>query len=212
MPGSESMKVGAMQREGTGWLVRGAVVLGVVAAIVTVIAATRDYGKPLPLDIGYEASLPAGVMPVDAPNIGRLAGWRVAEPADFSGAVKTWLRDNDQAAHGRVAGDFTGTGSGAADAAYLFVRDEGGKRRISLVGHGAGYYDVSFDQLDGIARLPHRFIERVEWAAPLPGQPDGDGLVLIMNGEDPQSAVVLFVKDQKIISGKPANYQRMRLE
>ena len=211
MPGSESMKVHAMQREGTSWLVRGAVVLGVVAAIVTVFTATRDHGKPLPMDIGHEAGLPEGVMPVDAQSMTRLEGFRVAEEADFSGAVKGWLRDNDQPARGRIAGDFTGLG-GSSDAAYLLINDTSGKRRIALVGHGSGYYDVSFDKLDGIGRLPHRFIERVEWEAPLPAQPDGDGLVLVLDGQDPHSAVVLFLKDKKIVSGKPVNYQRMRLE
>ncbi|MDP9267916.1 MAG: hypothetical protein M3P27_06265 [Acidobacteriota bacterium] len=211
MPGSESMKIRALQREDTSWVLRGAVVLGVVAAIVTVVTATRDHGKPPPMDIGHEASLPAGVMPVDAQNIARIEGWRVAEDADFGGAVKGWLRDNDQPAQGRLAGDFTGLG-GATDAAYLLINDASRKRRIVLVGHGSGYYDVSFDKLDGIARLPHRFIERVEWASPLAVGPDGDGLVLILDGEDPKSAVALFLKDKKIVSGKPVDYQRMRLE
>src|SRR4029079_15649945 len=131
--------------------------------------------------------------------------------ADFGGAVKSWLRDNDQPAQARVAGDFTGQG-GSSDAAYLFINEATGKRRIVFVGHGSAYYDVNFDKLDGIARLPHRFIDRVDWASPLAAPPDGDGLVLVLDGEDPQSAVVLFLKDKKIVSAKPANYQRMRLE
>jgi len=211
MPGSESMKIRAMEREGTSLVVRGAVVLGVVAAIVTVVAATRDYGKPVPMDIGHESSLPAGILPVDAQYMARLTGWRVAEEPDFSGAAKSWLQNSDKSAQGRLAGDFTGSG-GTSDAAYLLVNDDSGKRRIVLVGHGTGYYDVSFDKLDGIGLLPHRFIDRVEWAAPLPAPPDGDGLVLVLDGEDAQSALVIFLKDKKIISGKPANYQRMRLE
>ncbi|MBI2678260.1 MAG: hypothetical protein HYX28_05725 [Candidatus Koribacter versatilis] len=211
MPGSETVKIRALQREGTSWILRGAVALGVIAAIVTIVAATQDYGKPAPMDIGRDAQLPAGVLPVDAQAMTKLDHWRVAQESDFSGAALTWLRDNDEKPAGRMGGDFTGFGGGT-DAAYLLINEDSGKRRIVLVGHGNAYYDVGFDKLDGIAVLPHRFIDRVEWAAPLALQPDGDGLVLVLDGEDAKSAIVLFLKDRKLISAKPVNYQRMRLE
>jgi hypothetical protein len=212
LPGSESMKIRAMKREGTSWVLRGAVALGVIAAVITVIAATQDYGKPQQtLDIPADASLPAGILPVDARTMQKLDRWRVAQESDFTGAVLSWLRDNDERAEGRMAGDYTGLG-GNLDAGYLLINQDSGKRRIVLVGHGVTFYDVGFDKLDGIGVLPHRFIERTEWAAPLPLQPDGDGLVLVLDGQDPNSAIVLFLKDKKLISAKPANYQRMRLE
>src|SRR5205085_942517 len=66
MPGSESMKIRAMQREGTSWILRAAVALGVIAAVVTVIAATQDYGKPQPVDVAGDTTLPAGILPMDA--------------------------------------------------------------------------------------------------------------------------------------------------
>jgi hypothetical protein len=211
MPGSESMKIRAMKREGTSWVLRAAVALGVIAAIVTVIAATRDYGKPQPVEVAGDTTLPAGILPMDARSMVKLDHWRVAQESDFSGAALSWLRDNDQRAEGRMAGDYTGLG-GSPDAGYLLINEDSGKRRIVLVGHGNTYYDVGFDKVDAIAVLPHRFIERTEWATPLTLQPDGDGFVVVLDGQDPNSAIVLFLKDKKLISAKPANYQRMRLE
>src|SRR3954470_2426799 len=210
MPGSESGKVRAMQREGSSWLVRGAVAAGVIAAVVTVVAATQDYGKPAEQISAGDSKLPAGLLPADAAFLTRLDGWRVAGESDFGGAAVAWMRDNDQKAEGRVTGDFTGLG-GIADVAYLLTNGAG-KKRVTIVGHGAGYYDVTFDKVAGIALLPHRYLDRVEWTAPLSAKPDGDGLVVVMDGVDPQSADVLFLKDKRIISAKPVNFQRMRLE
>jgi hypothetical protein len=211
MPGSESMKIRAMQREGSSWVVRGAVAAGVIAAVVTVVAASQDYGKPADQIGAGGSKLPAGLLPADAQYMTRLDGWRVAGENDFGGAAVSWMRDNDQKAQGRITGDFTGIG-GIPDVAYLLTNDATGKRRVAIVGHGAGYYDVTFDKVDGIALLPHRYIDRVEWTTPLTAKPDGDGVVVVTNGEDPQSAVVLFLKDKKVISAKPANFQRTRLE
>lgn len=210
MPGSESMKIAAMQRERTSWLVRGAVAVGAIAAVITVVAATRDYGKPPQIDVGQQALLPAGVRPVDAQNMLRLEGWRLAEPSDFAPSSLGWLRGNGQEPGGRVEADFVGDGTGA-DSAYLLVNDETGKKRVVMVGHGANYYDVEFDRLDAIARLPQRFMDGVEWSAPLLAQPDGDGLVLVPDGNDRASAIVLFLRDRKLISAKPADFERLPL-
>jgi hypothetical protein len=209
MPGSESMKIHAMQREGSSWLVRGAVAIGAVAAVVTVVAATHDYGKPPTLDVGRESTLPAGIRPADGQYMLRLEGWRLAHPDDFTGAAAGWMRGNGQPFDGRLEGDFTGEGGG--DSAYLLVNDATGKRRIVIVGHGSSYYDVEFNSIAGFGRLPQRYTDGVEWSAPIAGGSDGDGLVLVFDGNDPHSAIVLFLQDKRIVSGKPADYQRTRL-
>jgi hypothetical protein len=210
MPGSETMKVRAMQREGSSWLVRGAVAFGAIAAVVTVVAATQDFGKLPRIDAGQDATLPAGILPSDAQYMTKLQGWRLAEPSDFSGAATAWLRDNGKQPAGRITGDFTGQGGG--DAAYLLINDETGKRRVAIVGHGAAYFDVDFPQVAAIGHMSSRLIESTEWAAPLIQPPDGDGLVIVFDASDPNSAIVLFLKDGRILSGKPADFQRVRLE
>lgn len=210
MPGSESMKVRAMQREGSSWLVRGAVAVGAVAAVITVVAATQDFGKPTLVDISHDKALPAGVLPADAAFITKLDGWRLAQPSDFSGAGAAWLRDNDKQPAGRIEGDFTGTGG--SDAAYLLVNDSTGRRRVVLVGHGSEFFDVEFPQVAAFGIMPRRLADAVEWSAPPIQPPDGDGLVIVLNGDDPNSSTVLFLKDQRLLSAKPADYQRVRLE
>lgn len=211
MPGSESMKIRAMQREGSSWLVRAAVAIGAVAAVVTVIAATQDYGKPPKLDVSRDASLPAGVLPADAQFMGNLDGWRVATAEDFQPATMGWLRDNDTEPAGRITGDFTGMGSGT-DVVYLLVNTNNGNKRVVMLGHGTSYYDVNFPSVAAIARMPKSLVASTEWAAKPIGTPDGDGLVVIGDGTDNNSGMVLFLSNGKITSGKPADYTRVRLE
>jgi hypothetical protein len=210
MPGSESVKIQAMQREGSSWLVRGTVAIGAIAAVVTVVAATQDFGKAPRLDVSREATLPAGIRPADAQNMLRLEGWRVAEPSDFSNAGLGWMRGNGQEPGGRIEADFVGAGN-STDSAYLLINDQTGKRRVVMVGHGSGFYDVEFDHIDAVARLRSRYMSNVAWSMPLAGDPDGDGLVLVLNAADPDASLVLYLKDRRLMSGKPADYQRVRL-
>lgn len=210
MPGSETLKISAMQREGSSWLVRGAVIVGAIAAVITVVLATREYGKPAQIDVGRESTLPAGIRPVDASVMLRLEGWRVAEPADFGPAAAGWLRGSGQEPSGRIEGDFVGDGS-ATDAAYLLVNQSTGKKRIVMVGHGSGFYDVEFDRLDGVGRLRKRYLDGVPWEKPLVAPPDGDALVLVLDGNDPASGVVVYLNERRVYSAKPADYQRIRL-
>jgi hypothetical protein len=211
MPGSESMKIKAMQREGSSWLVRAAVVVGAVAAVVTVVAATQDYGKPQKIDFSRDASLPAGILPADAQFMGNLDGWRVATAGDFQPATIGWLRDNDREPAGRIEGDFTGLGSGN-DVVYFLVNTSNGNKRVAMLGHGASYYDVNFPSIAAIGRLPKQLVNTIEWKAAPVGTPDGDGLVIVADGNDNTSGIVLFLSGGKIISGKPADYTRLRLE
>ena len=211
MPGSESMKIKAMQREGSSWLVRAAVVIGAVAAVVTVVAATQDYGKPQKIDFSRDASLPTGIMPADAQFMGNLDGWRLATAEDFQPAAIGWLRDNDKEPVGRIEGDFTGLGSGT-DVVYFLVNVSNGNRRIAMVGHGTSYYDVNFPSIAAVGRLPKALANTVDWKAAPVGTPDGDGLVIVTDGNDNTSGIVLFLSGGKIISGKPADYTRLRLE
>ena len=49
-----------------------------IAAVVTVIAATQDYGKPQPVDVAGDTTIPAGILPMDARSMVKLDHWRVA--------------------------------------------------------------------------------------------------------------------------------------
>jgi len=210
MPGSETVKIQAMQREGSSWVLRAAVAVGVVAAVATVVIATRDFGKAEKLDVSREASLPAGIWPADAHMMIRLEGWRVAQPSDFGNAGLSWMRGNGQEPGGRIAADFVGAGN-PADAAYVLVNDQTGQKRVVMVGRGSGYYDVHFDRLDAVARVHRRTMDSQPWAAPLVAQPDGDGLLLVLDMANPESGLIVYLKDRRVQSGKPTDYERVRV-
>jgi len=209
MPGSESVKIQAMQRERSSWPVKAAVAVGAIVAVVTVVAATRDYGKPSHEDIGQNIDVPSGMTANDAQLIVHLQGWRVAKEEDFSSTMRGWLRDNSQTAGGRLVGDFTG--QGASESAYLLIDDETGKRRVVVVGHGAIRYDAIFDKVTGIGRVNSGSIERNEWELKPQGKPDGEGLMVVFGGEQASDALVVFLEGQKLLAGKPADYQSLRL-
>jgi hypothetical protein len=211
MPGSESMKIRAMQREGSSWLVRAAVIVGALAAVFAVVAATQDYGKPPKLDPGGNVNLPAGIMPADAISMGNLDGWRVATADDFQPAAVGWLRDNDTAPAGRITGDFSGQSFGT-DVAYFLINTNNGHKRIVILGHGTSYYDVQFDNVAAIARLPKAVAGNAQWKVPPSSTPDGDGLVIVGDGNDTASGLVIFLGSGKVISVRPADYTRLRLE
>ena len=209
MPGSESVKIRAMERERSSWVVKAAVALGALVAVITVVAATRDYGKPPAIDIGQNIDVPQGMTASDAQLIPNLKDWRVAKEEEFSGSMRGWLRDNGQAAGSRLVGDFTG--QGASESAYLLVNAADGKRRVVVIGHGAVRYDAIFNRVDGIGRVSPDNIDRAEWELKPEGKPLGEGLVIVFNSEQANDALVVYDEGQKLAAGKPVDYQRLRL-
>jgi len=209
MPGSESVKIQAMQRERSSWPVKAAVAVGAIVAVVTVVAATRDYGKPSHEDIGQNIDVPSGMTANDAQLIVHLQGWRVAKEEDFSSTMRGWLRDNSQTAGGRLVGNFTGQGANRKD--RRLSENQTGKRRVVVVGHGAIRYDAIFDKVTGIGRVNSGSIERNEWELKPQGKPDGEGLMVVFGGEQASDALVVFLEGQKLLAGKPADYQSLRL-
>lgn len=209
MPGSESVKIQAMQRERSSWIVKATVAAGILVTVITVVAATREYGKPPDVDIGQNIDVPPGMTASDAQLVPNLKGWRVAKEEEFSSVMRGWLRDNRQAAGTRLIGDFTG--QGRSESAYLLVNLEDGKRRVVVLGHGAILYDAVFAKVTGIGRVSPDNIDRIEWEMKPQGKPAGEGLVIVFTGDQPNDALVLFVEGQKLLAGKPADYQRLRL-
>lgn len=210
MPGSESVKIRAMQREGSSWLVRAAVIAGAIAAVVTVVVATREYGKPREEDqVNAADRTPEGVLPLEAPLIPGVSRWRLAQPEDFNRNAAGWMRGSGEQPAGRLAADFRGSGN-ARDAIYVLVNDEG-MVRVVMLANGVNRYDVQYEQLGIAARVPKGLAGKIEWAAAPVQPPDGDGLLIVRSGNDPASGVVLFLSGTKIVSGAPVNYQRIDL-
>lgn len=207
MPGAEQFKIKPMRRE-RHIVGRLAIAAGMLAAIVTVVAATKN-----PAAQKFEVSLPnvpQGMLPVDAVKIPGAAGWRVATAEDFDPNAAAWLRGQGIAPGGRVGGDFSGKGD-LRDVAYVLIAGDGSRRLVLLAG-GVDRYDVKYPFIGLIARVPRGAVNAIQWVGKAPAQPDGDGLLIVRKPDDPASGLVLFLSGTRMLSGVPVNYQSISLD
>jgi hypothetical protein len=206
MPGAEDFKIRPIRREHhvVGRLMIAA---GVLATIVTVVAATRNPpGEQLEVTL---PTVPQGVLPVEAAKIPGVETYRLAAGEDFDPAAAAWLRGQGAQPAGRVAANFAGQGE-ARDAAYLLVDKDGGRRLVVLAG-GANRYDVKLPYAGLIARIPKFAVNSIQWVGRPPEAFDGDGLLLVRRPDDPASGLVLFISGPRVLSAVPVNYQSISL-
>lgn len=202
LPGSESVKIQAIRYE-RNIVGRLAIVVGVVAAIGTVVVAVRDREQG-PMAFAAESTT-IGVLPVDAALIPGVRNWRLAAAEDFDPAAAAWARDNSLAAGGRIEGNFSGRNEGR-DVAYV-LRREDGTFRIVMLCNGGNAWDVNYDAVAIVARVPKSALDSIAWVGQPPQDPDGDGLLVAYRPGDPSASVVIFKKGDRVISAAPADYQ-----
>ena len=209
MPGAEDVPITPFKREGQ-WLLRGALAVGVIVAIGTVFAA-RQGGGSATNPSEESATIPVGILPADAASMNELDGWRLATPDDFDLTASNWLRGSGVSPAGSIEGDFSGQQNGR-DRAYVLVNKATGQRRLALLVANSEVYDTRFSALAGVTRFPRAEIDSVQWQDDRkPENVTGDGLMLILKGDDPASSTVLFVQGQRVVSYNPTNYQSVRL-
>ncbi len=206
MPGAERFKIRPVRKE-RHIIGRLAIAAGVLAAVLTVVAASNKPEEQA-LEAGV-APLPTGVLPSEAAQIANLHKYRLAAPDDFDGAAAAWLRSSGMAPAARVTADFLGGGE-PRDAAYLLIDGEGNRRLVLLAG-GTSRYDIKLAYVGLIARVPKRIVSSIAWRGNAP-EPDGDGLLVIRRPDDPSSGLVLFLTGPRIATAVPANYQTINLQ
>lgn len=220
MPGAETIKVRKLEKEKSN-IIRAAIVVGTIATVITVYAATRGPRGPVTVqELGGDTEAPpAGMMPVDAALIRKANDWRLVAPEDFGPNAAAWMRDNGQELTGRIPGDYSGRNN-QRDVAYLLAPSaapaEGappsGQRRVVLLVEGVNLYDAEYTEIVDAARVPKEVIGNIDWGKnPPTGTPDGDGLLIVRKSGDFGSGLVLYVSDKRIMTGVPANYQQVRL-
>jgi hypothetical protein len=219
MPGAETIKVHKLEKEKSN-IIRAAIVVGTIAAVITVYAATRGPRGEIPVkELADTEAPPAGMMPVDATLIRKANDWRLVTAEDFGSNAAAWMRDNGQELSGRIPGDYSGRNN-QRDVAYLLAPAaapaEGaapsGQRRVLLLVEGVNLYDAEYPEIVGTARVPKDAIANIDWGKnPPTGAPDGDGLLIVRKSGDFASGLVLFVSEKRIMSGVPVNYQQIRL-
>jgi hypothetical protein len=153
---------------------------------------------------------PPGVAPGDALRLQQLQGWHAAGRDDFAGSALRFLREHRLEASGHITCDFGGRGV-AADSAYLLV-DTTGRRRVSMLTKGTVAYDAVFPKVDFLARISKSTMAKIQWMSsgpPLP--PDGDGLLVVQNANDPTASVVLLRHGSQTLSARPADFNKIDL-
>lgn len=240
MPGAETIKVRKLEKERSN-IIRASIVVGAIAAVITVWVATSGPRGPVPVQelAGETEAPPAGIMPVEAMLVRKVQDWRVATAEDFGPGAASWMRGNGLEPNGRVPGDYSG-GRNGRDVAFLLAPAAPSqpvaappqpgavpaatppaaaapapedKRRVVLLVEGVNLYDAEYPTILGIARIPKDAIADIDWGRnpPPQGAPDGDGLLLIRRRNDLASGLVLFVTERHIVSAVPLNYTQIRL-
>jgi hypothetical protein len=209
MPGADRIKVDPLLRRGSSWPVRIALAGGLLCLVALLF--TQPYNRaPDGSASANNVSPPSGIAPVDAMRMQQLQGWHAAGRDDFSNSALRFLREHRLEASGRIAGDFGGRG-GAADAAYLLL-DATGRHRVSMLSRGTVAYDAIFPKVDAIARISKSTMAKIQWMSSGPAlPPDGDGLLVVQNANDPTASVVLLRHGSQTLSARPADFNKIDL-
>ncbi len=212
MPGAHTVAIHELRKE-RAIVGRIAIAVGVIAAVLVVVGATRNLNssaKAGPADTAADMGGP-GILPVDVPYIARASRYRAATEADLDPVGAAWLRQSGEIQAGRVPGDYSGEQL-ARDVAYLLL-SESGKWRVVLLADGANKLDTEYPTPVIIARVPQGRLGAIQWANAKPlGSPDGDGLLIVLKPGVPASGIVVYLSSGRMVSGALKNYEQVSLE
>jgi len=207
MPGAEKVKILKIEHE-KHVFTRMTMAAGVVVAIASVVAAVQ---VPTPIPTGANETLSNGILPTDAVVISNAAAWHAAGPQDLESAGVEMLRTSGIASLGRVEGDFSGTATGQ-DVAYLLINGDG-KKRVVIIGAHQNRYDVGFNNIAMIARVPKDAVGSIRWKNDKsPTAVSGDGLLIVRQPEVAESGIVVFLTRDAITSFTPTNWRDVQLK
>jgi hypothetical protein len=207
MPGADLVKVDPLPRRGSSWPVRIALAGGLVCLVALLF--TQPYNR-VPDASANTVAPSSGVAPSDAMRMQQLQGWHAATRDDFGGAVQRYLQQRRLEPAGHIAADFEGS-SRLSDSAYLLI-DTSGRKRVSMVARGAVAYDAIFSRVDFLARIPKSAMAKIQWMSSGPPlSPDGDGLLVVQNANDPTASVVLLRHGAQTLSARPADFNKIDL-
>jgi hypothetical protein len=177
-----------------------------------VVGATRELGSSAnagPVDAASE-TVSQGIYPVDAPLITRATDYRAATTDDLDPIAMGWLRQSGDVQAGRIAGDYSGNNS-PRDVAYMLVKNDG-SRRVVLLANGENAFDSLYKSFGFIARVPKARIAPAPWTAKPDDIPDGDGLLIVRDTQNPASGQIVFLSSGKLVSGNLKDFQQVSLE
>jgi hypothetical protein len=209
MPFADRVDLKPLKRE-RRWMLRLAMVAGMIAALVGIITAAQQPAEVPPPPAGSEAHVPQGVSPLDASVLGPLTGWHAAAAEELDPDAGAWARGAGQKETGRLRADFEAKHAAVKDTAYLLVNDDG-QRRLILILAGKVRYDVKYPYLGLAAVIPKANLARIQWKGRKPEDPDGDAVLIVRKLQDRSSGLVLYFSDDKLVSAVPSDYQSINL-
>jgi hypothetical protein len=207
MPGASEIRIQPLPPRVSSWTIRLALCFGLVALVT--ILLTQPYSLVQSSGVGISSANSSGVLPADALRMQHLQGWHVATESELSETAARFARNHGVNQPGHITGDFSGSGSGM-DSAYLLINNQG-QRRVSVLAGGEMVYDAIFPQLAMLARIPKASVANIKWTAAPRSVPDGDGLLVIENIEDPSASLVLLKHGAHFDSARPADFTQIDL-
>ncbi|MGE0405960.1 MAG: hypothetical protein AB7O65_06655 [Candidatus Korobacteraceae bacterium] len=208
MPGAEAVKVVPFRRD-RHVLGRIAIVAACAVCLASVVAATRASVRAMATSEASGAELPEGMLPLEAQSIPEASNWKLAAMNEFDPVGIYWMRSQGVEPEGRISLDFSGSGT-SGDTTFVLVSEK--VHRVVVLAQHRNLFDSSFPELTAVARVPQSSVGAISWAGGAgPDEIPGDGLLVVTGQGENASAMVLFVKDSRLLSFVPENYQQINL-
>jgi hypothetical protein len=211
MPGAETVKIEAYKREGSSMLAKAAIAVALIGGLAYWVAEARRPDTSL-TELKARAgstALPEGVLPVDAPKLGTLDGWRLVTTDDFDPDTAAWARGQGIQLQGRIEGDFSGKNN-PRDVVYVLT-DGADTTRVAVIADDQLVSDMRYPKVLVAAKFSKYNWNSTQWAT-APVNPTGDGLMIVTRKDDPKSGMVLFWNGRRLDNAVPQNYQRVNLQ
>jgi hypothetical protein len=214
MPGADAIKITPYQKQRSN-VVRAALAVGVLTAIVVVINAVYDHSAAATASAGkaLTAKPPEGVPAADAERLGGLQGFRLANGSDFEADAAAWVRSQTGS---DIPGRFEAAFSGGQEqgTAYILVKESGvdaGKKRVVVIANNDVQYDAGYAQLALAGKVLHENMAAIPWVGN-PPPADGDGLLIVRKGEDLGSGAVIYLSGGRVATAAPSSYLNVRIQ
>src|SRR5688572_201600 len=209
MPNADAIKVSVYHKE-RKLVARAAIAVGVIAAVVGVVSATRPQpAATADSSAGRLAEGLAGMPLAHSGKISNLQAWHLVTTDELSLAAQGWMRNRGVEPNATYAADLNASGAGT-DAVYLMANAQGERRVVVFSGDDV-VYDASFPNLELVAPVRRSQVSNITWQAAPEIMSGGDGLLLVRDLQKRRSGIVLFVANDRVVTGIPEDLQQMNL-
>jgi hypothetical protein len=159
---------------------------------------------------------PAEIPAKDAEHIVGASDWRLAGEDDFDPQALGWLRaQHNGAISGRFSANFAGADK-LPDGAYILVSVNPrlhAKRRVIVMQGEKPLFDVGYAQVAVAGVVAQNNFSSIQWRGNATAPPpDGDGLLIVRDANDPASGLVIYSSGGRMETATPANYQSVSVE